>query len=189
MLAQDLRVTTPARTVVDVCRHEPLPWGVAVGDAARRQGVRLEELEEQLARASRRPGLKRARLVVAFLDGRSESPGESISRWLMREARLPLPDLQAEVETATGKVRVDFLWEELGLIGEFDGMVKYGVELAGPDPTVALASEKRREDSLRAQGYIVVRWLWDDLWVQGKVAAMVRSGFATAARSRTRLSA
>lgn len=184
----DLPVTTVARTIVDLGRHEPLGWAIATGDAALRAASSKDELSDQIAvqlqRAVHRPGLRRARCAVGFLDRRSESPGESLSRWLMHEAGLPRPDLQVELKSWDEDVRVDYLWREFGLIGEFDGAVKYGIDLAGPDPTTALMEEKRREDGLRAHGYIVVRWTWDDMRVQGRVAHLIETGVDTARRSR-----
>lgn len=183
----DLPATTLARTIVDLGRHEPLGWAIASGDAALRAAASAEELtaliSTQLHRAAHRPGLRRARLVAGFLDPRSESPGESLSRWLIHEAGLPRPDLQVKLKSWDEDVRVDYLWQEFGLIGEFDGAVKYGIDLSGPDPTAELMKEKRREDGLRAHGYIVVRWTWDDLRVQGRVAHLIETGLDTARRA------
>jgi len=183
----ELPVTTLARTVVDLGRHEPRGWAIATGDAALRAAASAQELTDQITtqlhRAAHRPGLRRARFVAGFLDPRSESPGESLSRWLLHEAGLPRPDLQVKLKSWDEDVRVDYLWQEFGLIGEFDGAVKYGIDLSGPDPTAELMKEKRREDGLRAHGYIVVRWTWDDLRVQGRVAHLVQTGLETARRA------
>jgi len=59
---------------------------------------------------------------------------------------------------------VDFAWPHLGVVGEFDGRVKYGRDLApDQDPTEVLWDEKVREDLLRELGWLVVRWTWADL--------------------------
>ena len=52
--------------------------------------------------------------------------------------------------------RVDFLWEEFGLVGECDGRIKYS-------DRDALYSEKRREDAIRQRGLGMVRWGSPDL--------------------------
>jgi hypothetical protein len=54
--------------------------------------------------------------------------------------------------------RVDFYWEEFGVIGEADGRSKY----AEPG---ALYAEKRREDRLRRHAGCreLIRWGWTDL--------------------------
>ncbi|MDM7889461.1 hypothetical protein QUG98_13460 [Curtobacterium sp. RHCJP20] len=49
---------------------------------------------------------------------------------------------QDEFVTGAGRFRVDFWWPSAGIIGEFDGRVKY-------DHPSTLWSEKRREDALR----------------------------------------
>jgi hypothetical protein len=56
----------------------------------------------------------------------------------------------------------DFRWGRL--LGEFDGMVKYG-RLLRPGQTAADAviSEKIREDRMRAQDRGMFRWIWADL--------------------------
>jgi hypothetical protein len=61
--------------------------------------------------------------------------------------------------------RVDFWWEAAGVVGEFDGMVKYG-ELLRPGQTVedVIGAEKFREQALVASGCKVIRWTWRDLW-------------------------
>ena len=62
-----------------------------------------------------------------------------------------------------GVARVDFFWEELGIVGEFDGMGKYG---AGDPASTAesVRREKLREDAIRGLGFEVVRWTWAELF-------------------------
>jgi hypothetical protein len=158
--------TSPARTVVDLARVHGFVTGVVAGDAALRAGlVTPEALLDEVAAVGRRRGVRVARDVVSFVDGRSESPGESLSRARMREFGLSLPMLQHDVCDAQGFVgRVDFWWEEHGVVGEFDGRSKYGLD---GDPAAAAArlwDEKLREDRLRATGLRVARWTWTDAW-------------------------
>ena len=50
------------------------------------------------------------------------------------------------------------------LLGEFDGLVKYGrLLLPGETPGEKIVKEKRREDLLRDTGARVVRWVWAEL--------------------------
>ncbi|MFD6154984.1 hypothetical protein ACFWF7_17120 [Nocardia sp. NPDC060256] len=162
-----LRVTSVARTVIDLARSVPFEQAVVVGDHALHSGkTTRDELLAELARSAGRPGNPAARRVVAFLDGRSESVGESRSRVALRAAHFPEPTLQAQITTATGKIvaRVDFLFPELGVIGEFDGLVKYrGARVGDRPPEDVVIAEKAREDTLRALGWLVVRWTWRDL--------------------------
>ncbi|WP_240524231.1 hypothetical protein [Gordonia polyisoprenivorans] len=50
------------------------------------------------------------------------------------------------------------------MVGEFDGMIKYG-RLRRPGESIADAviREKLREDEIRDTGPRVVRWTWNDL--------------------------
>jgi hypothetical protein len=57
--------------------------------------------------AGRTPG-RRVHRVIDFADSRSESAGESITRVLMADGRLPRPALNVWI----GNDRVDFLFEE-----------------------------------------------------------------------------
>jgi hypothetical protein len=104
--------------------------------------------------------------VVDAADGRSESVGESRSRALLLQLGLPLPDLQVEVRRADGTFigRSDFCWEERRLLGEFDGLVKYGRLLRpGQVPADAVVREKLREDAMRDEGWGMTRWIWREL--------------------------
>ncbi len=99
-------------------------------------------------------------------------------------AGLPLPRLQHTFQTSDGEARADFDWDGR-LIGEFDGLQKYG-RLLRPGETTrdALIREKQREDALRSQGIMVIRWTWVMLERGGLVAALrpwlTRIGLAAA---------
>ena len=184
---QGMVATTLSRTVVDFARHHDGAWGLVVADAALRAGLSMEELKEQIARGGHRPGGRRARRVVGLADGAAESVGESLSRWIMFEAGLPMPRIQVELDSWGQIVRVDFFWDDLGLVGEFDGAMKYGAQLApGGDAAAAVVAEKRREDGLRAHGYLVVRWVWDDVMHPERLVAILRQAMRLAERSSTR---
>jgi len=173
-----LRVTTTARTVVDVARSLPLVQAVAAGDAALSR-VSRTEIEQILADQAGRTGIARARVAVAFLDPRSESAGESFSRVVLHRAGLPRPELQYEVLGLDGRLvgRCDFGWPEFKVLGEFDGKKKYGELLRRPGQTAedVLIEEKRREDRLRALGWIVIRWMWSDLHRPEALVAQLRT--------------
>jgi len=176
-----LAVTSVARTIVDIARSVSFEAAVPVADGAlHRKIVTPGELDAAVARSVRRPGTPLARRVVAFADGRSEGVGESRSRVRMAQARLPVPALQWEVSSRTGRWlgRVDFGWPELATVGEFDGRVKYGRLLRpGQDPGEVVFAEKVREDALRDEDLRVVRWTWHDLDNFDDVAARLRHAF------------
>lgn len=75
--------------------------------------------------------------AVEFGDGRAESVGESWLRVALADFGLPAPLPQAEIRDERGVLvaRVDFLFEQYGVIVEFDGAVKYGERgRAAPPP-------------------------------------------------------
>ena len=147
-------VTSVARTVLDIARGCPLPEGLVTADAALRQGLSRSQLRVTLRTQwnwPRRPG---AELVVRLADGRSESPLESYLRGRFIQLDLPQPELQYVVRAQSGEFlgRVDFMWDQLGLVGEADGKVKY----TGDE----LWREKKRHDDIDEEGYQIIRWRW-----------------------------
>lgn len=165
-LVDGRRVTSLARTVVDVGRTQSLRRAVATGDAALARGLTSEVLREAVARARGRTGVGAARRMAALCDPRSESVGESFSRVVFADAGLPAPTPQFEVHDEQLLIgRCDFGWEELRTLGEFDGKVTYGRLLKdGESAGDVIYAEKLREDCLRDLGWEVVRWSWWDLY-------------------------
>jgi hypothetical protein len=164
-----ITVTTLPRTVVDIARTHPLDEALVAADAAL-SGVRLggrshatsrDELAASIPRAGR--GRAAARFITAFADGRSGSPGESLSRLTMHRAGLTPPVLQYRLDDAEGAMFADFAWPDRRVIGEFDGVAKYVRDefAAGRDPAQVVVDEKWREDRIRALGWRVARWGWD----------------------------
>lgn len=137
------RVTSLLRTVVDLVHTVPFEHAVVVLDHVLRRGeLDRDTVAQALAVRRGQRGSRTAASALAFADPASESPGESISRVTMRRLRVAPPVLQQEFTTAAGRFRVDFWWPDGGVIGEFDGRVKY-------DDRDVLWDEKRREDALR----------------------------------------
>ena len=123
--------------------------------------------QELLSATRKGRGCRRAERSILFADGDAESPGESLSRVRMYEGGLVMPVLQKEIRDAHGRLlgRTDFWWEAVGVVGEFDGKVKYD-ELVASDVDVAdvVMDEKQREQSIQDEVRRVVRWTWADLW-------------------------
>ena len=180
-----LLVTTRERTVCDRARTSSFRSGVVTADAALRTGVERGELLAVLARCHRWPGKRRAVEVVTFADGRSESVLESVSRVSFRDTGVPAPALQVEIVDELGWLigRVDFYWDEHGVVGEADGAVKYA---SSADAGVAaLVAEKRRQERLEDTGRVVVRWGYEDILRRPEVtASRIHAAFARAARMR-----
>ncbi len=184
--AADPRRCTIERAVVDLSRIAGFEASVVTGDAALRAGVAIESLLATAEYARRRHGYRAAGRALAFLDGRSESVGESRSRVLVHRIGCPPPELQLSILDERNSVvgRADFGWPDEGVLGEFDGRVKYGRLLRpGEEPGDAVFREKRREDRLRELGWTVVRWTWDDLRTPDIVRTRLHRAFAAARRT------
>ncbi|MCZ4550115.1 type IV toxin-antitoxin system AbiEi family antitoxin domain-containing protein [Gordonia rubripertincta] len=153
-------------TACDVARQGSFAQAVVVLDHALRLGVDKAELTSIVGRSAKSSGIAVLRRALDVADRNSESVGESLSRSLFIEwADIPLPTLQTEFHDEKGILiaRVDFDWEGR-VVGEFDGKVKYEKHRRpGESVSDAVIREKRREDRLREQGIMVIRWVWDDL--------------------------
>lgn len=120
--------------------------------------------------------LTRWRACLELADARSESAGESLSRVRMLDLGFEPPQLQVNFDLGGTLARVDFYWPSVGVVGEFDGRLKYtrAAGLGASPAEQVVWEEKLREDALRARGLKVVRWVWDDLQRPGVLAARLR---------------
>ncbi|WP_164737298.1 type IV toxin-antitoxin system AbiEi family antitoxin [Georgenia sp. SYP-B2076] len=119
-----LRVTSPARTALDLARYTERYMGLAALDMFSHQ--RLITLDEVTDRISAMPGqrwIARARAMLALADARTELPGESWTRLRIHESRLPMPDLQIRLRDETGReiYRLDMGYRDRKVALEFDG--------------------------------------------------------------------
>lgn len=162
-----IRCTSIERTVFDVARTEPLETSVPCADAAMRRGVVTgrtfdasaqaewkSRLRARAELASGRRGVRRARWVGEFADGRAELPGESVSRLQLHRLGFRDFDLQVAVEGPRGfEYQVDIGLREVKTFWEFDGEVKYRDPSMRGGRTVedVLLDEKRREDWIRGR--------------------------------------
>lgn len=172
-----VRMVVPALAILGTAVSAGVRSGLMAADAALHGGLTSkDDLHDWLGRMRRHPGISRARHVVLAADASAESPGES----LLREILLRLGyEVAPQSEIREGGVlvaRVDFLLPRLGVVVEFDGMVKY----EGSQGPEALAAEKARERRLRRLGYGVARIVWRDLFDEARIEAEIRD----AARGR-----
>jgi hypothetical protein len=176
-----LRVTSPARTVVDLARVLPFRAGTVTADhALASRKVTKDELQPVLATCRQWPGVIRAAEVVAFANGLSESALESIARVAFREYGLPPPELQVWVDHERFVGRTDFLWKERNTIAEADGALKY------KDPDRA-RRQLWRDSRLRDAGFEVVHFTWQEInETPEQVAASIRAAFERGKYASTR---
>jgi hypothetical protein len=173
-----VRLTTPARTVVDLCAELPFVGGVVVAESAIRKGlVTVAELSETADWPSFRRGIIKVRRVIDFLDPASESPLESASRATFLELGIRIPRTQVWIVIDGVRIRVDFFWEDVLLVGEADGLGKYRAKV-GEDPLLAIRKEKAREQLALADGIEVVRWGWHEVRNPRLLQRLVLAGLA-----------
>lgn len=162
-----IRCTSLARTVVDVARTCSLETAVACADAAMRRVAVSDgdefaydqeaaeslrrEMREVIGRMPRARGIRIARWVVEFADGRAQSVGESVSRLRFVQLGFRVPGLQVRIDGPGGvsyfvDIDAEYWWVE------FDGNGKYlDPQLrGGRSADQVVVAEKKREDWIRA---------------------------------------
>lgn len=166
-LIQGIPCTSLSRTVADVIRFAPEAAGLAVADAALRlvawdaktrtydddaDAAFRTEVAAHLAKHPGARGVRLARRVLAFADGRAESPAETLCRLFLRDLGFTRLVPQVAVRAPNG----GWFWIDIGLESvpawfEFDGAGKYTDPAlrAGKDLEVLLLAEKEREDWIR----------------------------------------
>ena len=178
-----MAVTTPVRTALDVARVTPTPTALALADGVLAAGATHAELLAMYERQLDWPGSRGASRVVACADGRSDSVGETLGRWAFRAAGVPPDVLQHEVRTDLGVFRTDYGWLAQRVVGEFDGMVKYGRLLRPGESTQdVLVRERRRELAIERAGWVVVRFTWSELQRPALILSRVERAFDRAQR-------
>jgi very-short-patch-repair endonuclease len=172
------RVTSLARTAVDLAAGRTLPEALVILDAAGRELVR------SFVSAPRRSDFVNPRMVKAVRDGLlgalrcrwraqlagaiglvepcRESAAESLTAGWLHLSGLLMPLFQAKIVTSKGTYYPDCYWPELRLIGECDGAVKYL-------DREAVVAEKVREQVLRDEGNRFVRWLAREIMVSPQI--------------------
>ena len=160
-----IRCTSLERTTFDMVRTLSLEAAVAAADAALRQVALGEDGYDEIAAEAWRDrmlerchgskgarGVRQAQQVIRFADGRSESPGEAVSRLQLARLGFRRLRLQVPVPAPSGKdYVVDIEIEEVRTFFEFDGQNKYLDEAmrSGRSLEQVLLDEKRREDWIR----------------------------------------
>lgn len=177
-----LHVTSAERTLLDCARFLPYTDAVVLADQARRLDVSRPGLERRLPEWAGQRGVRRARCVLAAMDTRSESVGETLTRLLLMEWSLPVPQLQWVVEGRSGSYRADFAWPEHRVLLEFDGEVKYADAAA---VRTVVRDERRREVEIQELGWTVLRVGWDDI-VRRPAATVARIEAALARAANVR---
>ena len=144
-----VRVTTPARTAVDLACKLSARDGLAALDAFMREfGITRRDLRRLLVRYFRRRGVRQARPLVAMADARSESSGESWTRYEILTHGLPAPEPQHWIEIdGVPTFRLDLAYARHRIAVEYDGQ-----EFHSRDADRQHDSRRRNEFSLEMRG-------------------------------------
>lgn len=164
VIREGVAVVSPARAVWEVACRSSLEGGVVTTDSALHLDPDLFDRIEDLAeRFEYFPGSRAARSALRLADGRSESPGESVSRVQFHRYGIPKPELQYPVRGSRGELIgvSDFYWEDCRHLAEFDGKIKYLKYLRPNEtPSDCVYREKLREDAMRADMRGMTRLVW-----------------------------
>jgi hypothetical protein len=149
-----IRVTTPARTLLDIApRFDDAALTRAVNDLRLAGHLSTRQLAEVLERTRNRPGLKRLRQIV---EGSTTAPTRSAFedefRKFAERFGLPSPEINARV---SGR-EVDALFRAEGVIVELDGYRYHG----GHE---AFERDRERDAASLDEGYETVRITWQRL--------------------------
>jgi hypothetical protein len=192
-----LRLTSLARTAIDVARRRPLPTALIPLDSAARLLIAgwTGACANELRHAVRDPDLRdRARqqlsaalgeclgwagtvgvrTALEHVDPASESALESRSRGWFIEAGLGALGPGTPVSCAGTTYWADFCNPQRRVIGEADGWGKYGA--TADEVREALEKEKARAQDLQGDGWILARWTSSD--ARRTVVSRMRSALA-----------
>ncbi len=175
--AGGIATVEPAYAVAQVGMRSGTEAAVVAADAAmHRSLVRPAALAAAFARCAGMPGCSHLVPVLDLADPRSESPGESRLRLVLRAGGVEVtPQVTIRDELGRFVARVDLRIDSEATVVEFDGLLKY----RGADGGGDFVAEKRRERALQRLGYRVIRFTWDDLEHPERVLAALRDPWET----------
>jgi len=147
-----LRLTAPARTVLDLAGELPLrKLEQAIAEARARGLIADGELEAALGHAPNRPGSRALRelLRAEREPALTRSEGEERLLGLVYAAGLPTPEVNVRMHGH----ELDMLWRDQRLVVELDGYAFHSSRKA-------FERDRRRDAGLQAAGLRVMRVTW-----------------------------
>jgi hypothetical protein len=158
VVVDGIRMTTKARTALDLGRHLTRDEAVARLDAlAHATGIAAQDVEPLLVRYRGSRGARRAREAIALMDAGGTSPKETWLRLLVLDDGLPKPQAQLMVHNGDyyPLAYLDLGWQEYMVAAEYDG------DQHRKDRKQYL-KDIRRLEMLERLGWIVVRVVAED---------------------------
>ena len=148
-----MRVTTPARTALDLACRYPVDTAVAAVDAlARATRLKMADVDLLAQRYRGRHGIRSARVALDLVDPGAESPQETRVRLILIRAGFPRPQTQIPVYDEYGFLvaELDMGWEDIKVAVEYEG------DHHRTNPAIFNKGIKRHEDVMEL-GWIDVR--------------------------------
>ena len=172
------RATHAAVAIALAGLADPCAFLVPADAALSGRRISRDDLRLAVEVIGRRPGIEKVRAALPRCDGRHESPGETVTAWVLHHLgfrtvpQFRVPGTEALTPGGQG-YRADFGIVGTRVLVEFDGRSKYG-------SSQDLWDEKRREDRIRALGWEVVRVTWKDLQHPERVRALIEAALRRA---------
>jgi very-short-patch-repair endonuclease/predicted transcriptional regulator of viral defense system len=149
---QRLRVTAPARTILDCAAQlDDRRLRRAIDEALVLRVTTHEELRDVVRRSSGRRGAPRLRTLLERAEGPTftRSEAEDRLRSVLGEAGIPSPETNVRV----GSHEVDMLWRAARLVVEVDGYAFHSTR-------TAFERDRARDAELQVLGLRVLRITW-----------------------------
>lgn len=159
------RVVDVAHAIAGTAASNNLVAALAAGDHALRLGLcTRQEVEAAVRSMSGQAGVAGARRMLEHLDPRHESPGETLTAWVLRALGWRF-EPQHEVVVDGRTYRLDFILCGQPVAIEFDGEMKYD----GDDEEEVRAAQEARQQALEDAGWSFARLDWGSLADPGEV--------------------
>lgn len=191
LLQAGIKVTSPARTLVDCGLLLPFHKALAIFDSA---FARYGDMSDDVRAICHdlRHDCSVVELLLEYVDSLSENGGESLTRAIIIEEGFMIPELQRvfrDPQNPDEWYRVDFAWslpDGRIIVAEYDGMAKY------TDPKMTdrqsirtvVNRQTRREQRLLSFGVtMIIRIDYDDLIHRERlIAKLMQAGVPYSAK-------
>lgn len=151
------RVTSVERTLLDLAATEhSAAVEAALDDALRRKLTTVDKLNHFIERTGGTRGIRLLRRLTARRSGEGVTESELEARVLdvLRDAGMPMPELQKKVQVKGKRYRLDFRFPGTQVVLEADGYAWHST-------AHAFEADRRRINALTARGFRVLQWTWE----------------------------
>lgn len=171
-----VRLSTLTRTVIDICRLESFPHGLAAIESYLRAGHSKSRLIEHFHKIGNLKGKKKFLRALKWAGTSSRSASESLAKAQMIEAGVKMAKIKQNprMYIKGEKYFPDFLYDGWLAI-EVNGEVKYRGKYG--DPVKRMRTERKKEEDFLNAGYSRLSVGWQEL-VTGEFIQLFREHVA-----------